>query len=242
MHLLIVSGIMRLMKKIVKKEERGGKMKKILFAFLLILVVLSIALKVEAYELKPYCKLGGMSFKENNIKEGNKFFTAFGLSGVFGDKFKKEITAEIWNMDEPIDEDVEIPHNGYHISFRGNYDYDTARQVIFSPYCGISFDRWERNENNKYKDSFSSLNYFSALFGITAKYKIYRVTVGGILPVLVGADYSNPSGKLGFSAMAGLEYEKFFINLFYKRTSMGGDANQPDFQLDQRGLLIGLRF
>lgn len=209
----------------------------------LAMVIVSVFFSISAYgvEYKPYFRLGGMSFTENGIKEGNKFLTAFGLEVDLKNKgaVKSKVSGEIWAMGEPVDEDVEMPQNGFNVNYEIAYKNDKA----IYPFAGIGFNKWSRLENEKYPGSFSKLYFASGIVGLGMNFwERYFLKCGVILPVWSQTDHSqHPGMKVGFDATAGAEWNKFFVSLFYRLTTMGGDRDQPSFKLFTQGVMAGLK-
>lgn len=199
--------------------------------------------KIKAPETKKtvqyegFIELGGMGFTENGVREGHKSWTTTGIDITKGgEKLKWIFTGKLGGMFEPVDDDPELPQCLTHLSFGSNYELSTDKNITFFPYAKINYNRWLRNENPKYGDSFSKLSFISGDLGIGAKYKKFYAKLGGSLPFLVKTNSGDLSGNTGLNAIVGVEWKKLNLGLLYEQTSF------DKAQLDRYGIRIGVKF
>ena len=205
-----------------------------------ILLVIMVS-NVCADQVQPYLKIGGEELVENGLSEGHKAITLIGINVIDeSTKLEKTYSLEGWSMIEAVDDDPEMLQCGFRAGAELKYMFD--RYPLY-PFVGINFENWNRDERNeKYPDSFKSLNFLDTTFGIATEYKFVYAKVGGIYPIWAEADNSNPSGELGFGIDVGFKWKKGGIGYSYKRISFSADGLQPDIESNTSLAVISYNF
>jgi hypothetical protein len=204
---------------------------------ILIIVIMSLPSIILAAQYKGFVEFGGMKFTERGICEGHKSWTNTGLSIEWGDEmFKWMLTGKLGGMFEPVDDDPELPQCFTHLSIESNYNSTTDRDLIFFPFAKISYDRWLRNENSKYEDSFSKLSLISGTLGVGMRYKNFYTKLGGSLPVLIKTNGNDLSSEVGFNAIIGIEWRRLDFGLLYEQVHLDG------IQSNLYGLRVEINF
>jgi len=163
-----------------------------------------------AFDVKPYTKIGGMELVEKGISEGHKVFYLVGVdvSKQFID-YEATFTAEGFVMGEAVDEDPELLHNGFRLGAQSKL-LDTGS---LEPFIALNYEQWNRDANQKYPGSFTSLDFVDAVFGFSFEKEYMYSRIAALYPV-----WSNEfSGELGFEAGIGIKFDKLRIGYSYKR-------------------------
>jgi hypothetical protein len=219
-------------------------MKKISIALIALAIFLitnnSSAIDVR---LEPHVKGGGIKWEENGIEEGHKFMLAGGIKTIFiaESNFRGIIAAEKWQMGEGLDEDTEIPGNGYNISGEIEYRIGQSQDIMLYPYAGITFEEWERAEGNaKIPGSWDSLKFFRWTIGGKIEYKKFYARAGIMLPFEIDTNKeSKLKSRPGYEAEAGINvWKKLTAGLFYKQFKFGN----PGSVMNTSGVIISYQF
>ncbi|MCG2701297.1 MAG: hypothetical protein V1825_04005 [Candidatus Falkowbacteria bacterium] len=200
--------------------------------------------------VKPYFKYGSIGWQEENhaLASGNKVMAGAGISLTDKQYFVKRVSAEIWVMAEPTDEDREMPSDGLRLAIDGGYEFKLNSKWVVYPLAGIGVERWRRNspDGDGEQDRFwGDLLFAKANLMVGAKYKdAYYVEAGLNHPFWSDTDSGHsPGGKLGLAVNAGiLLHKNVDLGLFYNQTAFGADGSQTESRLTLVGILIGYNF
>lgn len=213
---------------------------KILITLLIVLAVTAFLTSTSyADQIQPYIKIGGEEVVENGISEGHKAIGLLGIKIVDESKLEKIYLLEGWSMIEAEDEDPEMLHYGFKVGTEFKYQFD---KFPVHPYAGLNFEHWQRNQNEKYFNSFKQIHFLDTTFGLVSEYKHLYLKVGGIYPIWSEADNSNPSGELSLNTEIGLKWKRIEVGYSYRNISFSGDGPQPDIESNFSCIKIGYNF
>ena len=226
---------------------------KRLLIFVLALVIFCPAVSSadDTINVKPYFKYGSIDWQEENhalASGSNKVMMGVGL--ILTDKkyFVKRLSAEIWVMAEPTDEEREMPSDGLCLAIDGGYEFKLSNKWIVYPLAGIGLERWRRNspDGDGDQDRFwGDLLFAKAKLSVGAKYNdAYYLEAGLNQSFWSDTDSGHsPGGKLGFAVNAGiLLRNNVDLGLFYNQTAFGADGSQTKSRLTLVGVSIGYNF
>lgn len=212
-----------------------------------VLAVLFLGLASFAYavdvEVEPSAKVAGMEWKENGVSEGHKSYVGVGVQANLSDfafqpDLKLALGLEEWRMGEAVDEDVEIPRQGYRVFSEISR---TIRYLAFSftPCLGANFEEWHRRDegNPKIAGSWQSLRFFSAIAGVRADYKQFFAKAVAIQPFNI--EGGTLKTRTGYEVSLGANvWRDLNVALFYKDVRFGN----PDTEMQLTGAAVSYRF
>ena len=164
-----------------------------------------------------YTEAGGMGLHENGVSEGHKYYQLLGIE-VSKDTPKRtwSIALEGFKRGEAADDDPEILNWGATIDGRmeGKFNsvFDSKFWEYVYPYIGVSYNHFERDENNaKDPDTKTFFEFAAAEAGVKIKYGIVWINLGTIIPFATNAQ----SGNFGIDSGIGITW-KGTIDLAYR--------------------------
>jgi hypothetical protein len=185
---------------------------------------------------EPYLKGGGLSFKENGLKEGHKFFTALGaelkLKPSFFPKVESSLFLEGWKTSEPMDEDTELPRKGWELGGKVLYRLPSEGPVNLSLISKVGYQEWRRDEG-----AWNSFRFFYVAPKIKGDYKNFFAGAGLIIPFSGRADFgSRHAGKPGFELSAGFTLKKkISLEYFYQKIGFKSSECCDAFSVGKSG-------
>lgn len=214
--------------------------------FVVSLVVLSFLLLpgmagAVDWSVEPFIKGGSVNWVEKGISEGNKFSLGGGvkLNAVSGN-FSGNVTLEKAQIAEGMDEDREIPNRFYAVGAEVAYKMATYKNIVFSPYTGLTYENWGREiPNPKICGSWDEIDFFAWSLGVRANYKQVYAGIGAILPFAINTNHSSDlKSRLGYQAEIGASIWKGLnASLQYRSLQMGN----PHSELNTTTLLVGYK-
>ncbi|MBU4353646.1 hypothetical protein L6251_00330 [Candidatus Parcubacteria bacterium] len=226
------------------KIERRTDMRKMVCVAVAVLVLFlgaSFAYAVD-FELEPSIRAAGMKWKENGESEGHKSYVGIGIQGNISDfsnlpGLKLSLGLHEWRMGEAVDEDVEIPRQGYRAFVEISRPVEYL-EISFSPCLGAGFEEWHRREENpKIAGSWQSLRFFSATAGVRADYKCYFAKVVAIQPFNI--EGGTLKARTGYELNLGANlWKDLDLTLFYKETRF----SNPATEMQLTGAAVSYRF
>ena len=194
--------------------------------FVAIIFWFGMGKNTEGMEIEAAVKMGSVGFSENGIQEGNKAIIAGEIN--VGHRFgfgNMEMSMEAWSSWEPLDEDKEIPEKVLRIGAKFSYE---VGKVI--PALGVDFYRLEREKPIKYADAWSDSHFFVLTPEVEFRYKFFYGKAGLAFPLI---------GGYGYRAEAGLRWKALRFGPFFDYMKVDEDR---DFEIQRRGVLLGVRF
>ena len=199
----------------------------------------AMQLRTAELEVTPYLKAGTIAWDQLHGVGGHKFVMAGGLNTKINfNSLGFEINFEKWLVAEGLDDDKGIiPKDGYSIFTNAKYFFRTTDNLLFYPYAGVGYEKWDRKDA---LTEWTSLKLFNLEFGVGLEHEKGHIRAGITKIFSASAQNShNPVGRYGFIAEGKIKLLKeLFVGLFFKYTGV----EDPDAKMTYSGVITGYKF